>query len=109
MLVKVFCETFKNMKTKPALIMKTSGAGYSVLDRESILEKIKNIKSTISGDLPNVYLMHGDFMDEEINELKEGKYLNVALDFLLGDIDAEICNTVIDQNEYIPELNILTK
>ena len=26
MLVKVFCETFKNMKTKPALIMKTSSA-----------------------------------------------------------------------------------
>ena len=69
MLIKVFCETFKNMKTKPGLIMKTSGAGFSVLDRETMLTKIREIKNTISGDLPNIYLMHGDFMDEEINEL----------------------------------------
>ena len=51
MLVKVFCETFKNMKTKPALILKTSGAGFSVLDRESILNKIADIKKQIKGDL----------------------------------------------------------
>jgi len=69
MLVKVFLETFKNMKIKPGLIMKTSGAGYSVLDREAMLDKIRNIKDSIGGDLPNVYLFHGDFMDEEINEL----------------------------------------
>ena len=69
MLVKVFCETFKNMKTKPALILKTSGAGFSVLDRESILNKIADIKKQIKGDLPNVYVLHGDLMDEEINEL----------------------------------------
>ena len=69
MLIKVFCETFKNMKTKPGLIMKTSGAGFSVLDRETMLTKIREIKNTISGDLPNIYLIHGDFMDEEINEL----------------------------------------
>ena len=69
MLVKVFLETFKNMKNKPALIMKTSGAGYSVLDRETMLNKIQDIKNSIDGNLPNIYLFHGDFMDEEINEL----------------------------------------
>ena len=69
MLVKVFLETFKNMKNKPALIMKTSGAGYSVLDRETMLSKIRDIKNSIDGNLPNIYLFHGDFMDEEINEL----------------------------------------
>jgi len=69
MLVKVFCETFKNMKRKPGLIMKTSGAGFSVLDRENLLKKIKDVKDTVRGDLPNIYLLHGDFMDEEMNEL----------------------------------------
>ena len=69
MLVKVFCETFKNMKRKPGLIMKTSGAGFSVLDRESLLKKIKDVKDTVRGDLPNIYLLHGDFTDEEMNEL----------------------------------------
>ena len=69
MLVKVFCETFKNMKKQPALIMKTSSAGFSVLDRENMLNKIKEIKDGIKGKLPNIYLLHGDFLDEEINEL----------------------------------------
>ena len=69
MLLKVFLETFKNMKSKPGLIMKTSGAGFSVLDREQMLGKIKSIKSMIKGDLPNVYLLHGDFTDNEMNEL----------------------------------------
>jgi len=69
MLVKVFLETFKNMKKKPGLIMKTSGATFSVLDRELMLNKIKVIKDTIEGDLPNIYLLHGDFEDTEMNEL----------------------------------------
>ena len=69
MLIKVFCETFKNMKNKPGLIMKTSGAGFSVLDREVMLQKINEVKNSVKGDLPNIYLIHGDFTDEEINEL----------------------------------------
>ena len=69
MLVKVFCETFKNIKSKPGLIMKTGGAGFSVLDREDILNKINNIKGAIKGDLPNIYFLHGDFTDDEMNGL----------------------------------------
>jgi len=69
MLVKVFLETFKNMKKKPGLIMKTSGATFSVLDRELMLSKINAVKDTIEGDLPNIYLLHGDFEDEEMNQL----------------------------------------
>ncbi len=69
MLLKVFLETFKNMKKQPGLIMKTSGAGFSVLDREEILEKIRVIKEGVKGDLPNVYLLHGDFTDDEMNGL----------------------------------------
>tara|TARA_Y100001937_G_scaffold122272_1_gene182359 strand:+ start:749 stop:2074 length:1326 start_codon:yes stop_codon:yes gene_type:complete len=69
MLIKVFLETFKDKKKRPGLILKTSGAGFSVLDREDILDKIKKIKSQTDGDLPNIYLMHGDFTDEEMNQL----------------------------------------
>jgi glycosyltransferase involved in cell wall biosynthesis len=69
MLLKVFLETFKNKKKKPGLIMKTSGATVSVLDREDILKKITDIKETIKGDLPNVYLLHGDLTDDEMNGL----------------------------------------
>ena len=69
MLVKVFLETFKNQKNKPGLILKTSGASFSVLDREDILKKIDNIKKTVKGDLPNIYLLHGDLTDDEVNDL----------------------------------------
>ena len=69
MLVKVFLETFKNQKNKPGLIMKTGGATFSVLDRETIIHKINSIKAEIKGELPNIYVVHGDFTDEEMNEL----------------------------------------
>ena len=69
MLLKVFFETFKNMKKQPGLIMKTSGAGFSVLDREDILKKIEEIKHSMDGKLPNVYFFHGDFTDDEMNQL----------------------------------------
>lgn len=70
MLVKVFLETFKNKKNTPGLIMKTSGAAYSVLDRENMLDKINTIKKEVKADtLPNIYLLHGDLSDEEMNGL----------------------------------------
>jgi hypothetical protein len=40
------------------------------MDRDEILKKIEVIKSTVnSTNLPNVYLLHGEFTDEEINQL----------------------------------------
>ena len=70
LLVKVFLETFKNQKKKPALLMKTNSADFSVLDREEMMKRIRDIKNSIKGDdLPNIYLLHGDLSDEEINQL----------------------------------------
>ena len=40
LLVKLFLETFKDRKNPPALIMKTSQGGASIMDREDILRKI---------------------------------------------------------------------
>jgi len=69
--IKVFYETFANKKKQPALIMKTNGATYSLLDREDILNKINTVKSQFPSDwkLPNVYLLHGEFSDTEMNYL----------------------------------------
>lgn len=70
LLIKSFFETFKNKPKKPALILKTSCAINSYMDRTNILNKIIQIKQTVSSnDLPNIYLLHGDFKDVEINEL----------------------------------------
>ena len=85
MLIKVFLETFKNQKKKPGLILKTSGAGFSVLDREDILGKIESIKQTVDGDLPNIYLMHGDFYDDEINELMNHPKVKTHINITHGE------------------------
>ena len=40
------------------------------MDRDEILKRIKLIKSTVnSTKLPNIYLLHGNFTDKEMNEL----------------------------------------
>ena len=85
MLVKVFLETFKNMKKKPGLIMKTSGAGFSVLDREDILSKIEAIKEGVDGDLPNVYFLHGDLSDAEMNGLYNHPKVKAHVSFTHGE------------------------
>jgi glycosyltransferase involved in cell wall biosynthesis len=69
-LVKAFLETFKNKTNRPALILKTSQVGSSYMDRDEILKKIKKIQKTVnSKNIPNIYLLHGDFSDNEMNEL----------------------------------------
>ena len=67
--IKAFLELFKNKKNKPALILKTSSATNSIMDRDEILKKIDAVKNTVKGDLPNVYLLHGDLEDEDMNAL----------------------------------------
>jgi len=70
-LIKIFYESFANKKKQPALILKTNGAGFSILDREECLRKINEIKSKFPKDwnLPNVYLLHGFLSNEEMNKL----------------------------------------
>jgi hypothetical protein len=70
-LIRSFYESFKGMsKTKPALILKASMGVASYMSRENILDKIKSIKNTInSSSLPNIYLLNGEFNDQEMNEL----------------------------------------
>ena len=70
-MIKVFYESFANKKKQPALILKTNGATYSIMDRENCLEKINQVKSKFPSDwnLPNVYLLHGSLSDKEMNKL----------------------------------------
>ncbi len=86
MLIKTFLETFKDKPKQPALILKTSGATPSILDREDILAKLKQIKSTVSGDkLPNVYVLHGDLSDDEINGLYNHPKVKAHVSFTHGE------------------------
>ena len=69
-LIHCFFNTYKNQKDAPALILKSSGATYSVMDRMEIENKINQIRDMFhTNSLPNVYLLHGDLADEEMNLL----------------------------------------
>jgi glycosyltransferase involved in cell wall biosynthesis len=69
-LIHCFFNTYKNQKDAPALVLKTSGATYSVMDRMEIESKINQIRDMFGNEkLPNVYLLHGDLTDEEMNLL----------------------------------------
>lgn len=84
--IRTFLNTFKNQKKKPGLIVKTSSAGASVMDRDSILEKIEAIKNSIdSKDLPNVYLLHGELKEEEVNLLYNHKKVKAMLFLTKGE------------------------
>ena len=85
MLIKTFLETFKNKKSKPGLIVKTSSATYSIMDREEMLDKIRRIKESVGGDLPNIYLLHGELSNDEINELYNHSKVKAFATFTKGE------------------------
>ena len=86
-LIKTFYESFANKKKQPALILKTNGPTYSIMDKEDCLKKIKSIKSQFPSDwkLPNIYLLHGDLSDEEMNYLYNHPKCKVMVSFTHGE------------------------
>jgi hypothetical protein len=84
-MIKTFLETFADKKDKPALILKTQSATPSVMDRAEVLEKINSIQKMVKGDLPNIYLLHGEFTDEEMNELYNHPKIKAHVSFTRGE------------------------
>jgi hypothetical protein len=86
LLIKAFYETFKNKTKKPALILKSSQVGSSYKDRDELVKRIKAIRSTVkSNNLPNVYLLHGEFTDEEMNSLYNHKKVKAMVSLTKGE------------------------
>jgi glycosyltransferase involved in cell wall biosynthesis len=86
LLIKAFLELFKNKAKKPALILKTSGAGSSYVDRDELLKKIEIIKKSVnSTNLPNIYLLHGEFTDIEMNQLYNHPKVKAMVNLTKGE------------------------
>ena len=84
MLIKTFCDAFAGSKSPPALILKTSSATFSILDRRHMYEKIQNIRKGIK-NAPNVYLLHGDLTPDEINGLYNHSKVKAHISFTKGE------------------------
>ena len=115
MMIKTFLETFKGKGKKPGLILKTSGGTYSIMDRDSILEKINKIRAAVGDDgtLPNVYLLHGELSDEEVNELYNHPKVKAHVTFTKGEgygrplIEATISQKPVIAPNYSGHLDFL--
>jgi glycosyltransferase involved in cell wall biosynthesis len=114
MLVKTFLETFKGKKPRPALVLKTQSATPSVMDREEILDKIRKIQEEVGGDLPSVYLVHGELSDEEINELNNHPKVKAFVSFTKGEgygrplLEASITGKPVIASAYSGHLDFLS-
>ena len=87
LLVQTFYNTFKNQKSPPGLILKTSVAGTSYSSREIIINKIQEIRKSIKDarTFPNIYVLHGEFSDDEINQLYNHQKVKAMVSLTKGE------------------------
>lgn len=74
----------KQRSTQPALVLKTSGATYSVTDRWEIENKIEQVRNMFGNEihkLPPVYLLHGDLTNAEMNALYNHPKIKAMVSF----------------------------
>jgi glycosyltransferase involved in cell wall biosynthesis len=115
MLIKTFLETFKGKKQKPGLVLKTSSATYSIMDRDEMLDKIQKIRMHVGDDgtLPNIYLLHGELEDKEVNELYNHPKVKAHVSFTKGEgygrplLEASISQKPVITSNYSGHLDFL--
>jgi glycosyltransferase involved in cell wall biosynthesis len=84
MLIKIFSESFKDNPNPPALILKTSSAGFSIKEREGLRKRIQNLTKGINNP-PPIYLLFGDLSDNEMNSLYNHKKIKAMISITKGE------------------------
>tara|TARA_R100000664_G_C2742971_1_gene131176 strand:+ start:262 stop:1617 length:1356 start_codon:yes stop_codon:yes gene_type:complete len=87
MMIKTFCEAFKKKspQNRPGLILKSSHAHFSIIDRDAIMDRIQQIILPYGNDIPNIYLLHGDLTDDEMNSLYNHPKVKAMVSFTKGE------------------------
>jgi glycosyltransferase involved in cell wall biosynthesis len=87
MMIKTFCESFKRKSkhNRPALILKTSFATFSIIDRDMIMSRIQQIIHPYGDSAPDIYLLHGDLSDTEMNSLYNHPKIKAMVSFTKGE------------------------
>ena len=114
-LIKSFLKAFSNIPNAPALVLKTNGANFSILDREETKKKIKNVKDMFNGvDLPNIYLIHGDFTIEEMSTLYNHPKIGAFITCTHGEgfgrpmLEATCCDLPVIASKWSGHMDFLT-
>jgi len=84
--IETFYRTFRTQLKKPALVLKTQSANSSIMDQTTILNKISDIRKKVGGNnFPNVYLLHGELNDKDINQLYNHPKVKTMVSFTKGE------------------------
>ena len=69
------------------MLLKTNRVDYSLLDKEEILRDIRRIRDKFDykKDLPNIYILHGEFTNEELNKINNDPKIKAFVSFTKGE------------------------
>ena len=114
-LIRSFLKAFSNIPNPPALVLKTNGANFSILDRHDIKKRIQSVKDMFKGvDLPNIYLIHGDFTIEEMSTLYNHPKIGAFITCTHGEgfgrpmLEASCCDLPVIASKWSGHLDFLT-
>ena len=114
-MIKSFLKAFSNIPNAPALVLKTNGANFSVLDRHHTKKKIQEVKDMFKGvDLPNIYLIHGDFTIEEMSTLYNHPKIGAFITCTHGEgfgrpmLEASCCDLPVIASKWSGHMDFLT-
>jgi glycosyltransferase involved in cell wall biosynthesis len=87
MAIKTFATVFQYLPKdkRPGLIVKTSHAGFSVIDREGTREKLESVLKPLGDKCPSVYLIHGDMEETDMSNLYHHPKVKAMLSFTKGE------------------------
>jgi glycosyltransferase involved in cell wall biosynthesis len=87
MVIKTFATVFQNVpkEKQPGLIVKTSSAGFSVMDREVMRERIEQLTQSFGDKCPPIYLVHGDLSESEMANLYHSPKVKAMVSFTKGE------------------------
>jgi len=87
MMIKTFCTVFKDLpkKQQPGLILKTSQAGFSIMEREGVSNRIKEVTKQFGENCPPIHLVFGDLSESELNDLYSDKKVKAKIMFTKGE------------------------
>ena len=87
MVIKTFGTVFQNLpkEKQPGLIIKTSSAGFSVMDRENMRERIEDLTKSFGDTCPPIYLIHGDLTENEMASLYHHPKVKAMVSFTKGE------------------------
>jgi hypothetical protein len=87
MAIKTFATVFQYLpkEKRPGIIVKTSHAGFSVIDREVTRDKIDTVLKPFGDKCPSVYLLHGDMEESDMANLYHHPKVKAMISFAKGE------------------------